>query len=802
MDVEWVDSGELAALDAALAAAERRGGGAHGAVAAAPPQQQQQPWQAPAGAYQAPQQHDAVAQQGGYGAPAPVRSGYFTHAAPPSGGPPQQLQQQQRPAQPPHSAAAGSYQPYQQPAAAVAPAAGGYGGGNAAQHPPLQGGHAPAPAYAPAPPPQQQCRIDLRLLPDTRVAISAWPHPAASSPVLAALEGAPSAAWDAQHNAWLMPATSVAAATRALRSAGARVDPLPPIVAGALEFLGASLVPDDEAEAAWQRVPAKLRESMYPFQRTGVRYALSRAGRALIGDEMGLGKTVQAIALMAAYRSDWPALVLCPASLRDQWASSLVTWLPEELRPTAGVRVVASGKDVAAALANVGRRDIVVVPYSLVAKCADALLAARFGCVVADESHCLKDAKAQRTKGAAPLLRAARRAICLTGTPALSRPGELFPQLNALQPRIFAAFTDYAARFCAGGRFGFAQGCSNSAELHGILAAVLLVRRLKKDVLTELPPKLRSLIALPVPPSRDLAALREELAVAQKGGDAMRTEAQRLMTRLYTDSAAHKAPACAEYMATLVDGATSEDKFLFFGHHTALLDAVAQRMTSERVAFIRIDGSTPVGERAVLVEKFQRDDRVRVAVLSIKAAGVGLTLTAASTVVFGELSWTPGDVVQAEDRAHRIGQRGSVAIHILQAKGTCDDFLWRAIQHKLDKLGHVLDGNADSMAVEKHVNLEEGGAAGGAPGGGAAGGAPGDPRGGIRGFFAPRQPLQPRANAEGAPAEAACGAAGWDAAWEASQGGWGGAEGAAGAPAEAGGAKRPRTGGSQDWDAW
>jgi SWI/SNF-related matrix-associated actin-dependent regulator 1 of chromatin subfamily A len=613
---------------------------------------------------------------------------------------------------------------------------------------------------------------------------------------------------------------SSAGVTRSLRSAGARVDPLPPITATAMEFLAGSLVPAAEAEAAWARVPAKLRDTMFEFQRTGVRYALARGGRALIGDEMGLGKvritqkhtrlrratlstanallsqTVQAIALMAAYRADWPALVLCPASLRDAWAAALVTWLPEEMRPPTGVRVIASGKDVAPALANLGRRDIVVVPYSLVAKCSDALLAARFGVLVADESHCLKDAKAQRTRGATPLLRAARRAVCLTGTPALSRPGELFAQLNALQPRVFAAFGEYAARFCAGGRFGFAQGCSNSAELHGILSSVLLVRRLKKDVLTELPPKLRSLVALPVAPSKALADLREELARAQAGGDEERTKAQMLMTRLYTASAEHKAAACAEYVSTLVDGAASEDKFLFFGHHKSMLDAAAQRMTSDRVAFIRIDGATPVGERAVLVERFQRDDRVRVAVLSIKAAGVGLTLTAASTVVFGELSWTPGDVVQAEDRAHRIGQRGSVAVHILQAKGCVDDYMWKAIQHKLDRLGHVLDGNADSMAVASHINLEGGGAAGGGDDCQAGPSMPPDQRG-IRGFFEPRQPLQPRGagNAEGAPAEEACGAAGWDAAWQGlSQQGWD-----AGAPAEAA-AKRPRTG-SQDWDA-
>jgi SWI/SNF-related matrix-associated actin-dependent regulator 1 of chromatin subfamily A len=485
---------------------------------------------------------------------------------------------------------------------------------------------------------------------------------------------------------------------------------------------------------------------------------------------------------MACYHADWPALVLCPASLRDAWAAALVTWLPEALRPATGVIVVAQGKDIAGALARVGRRDIVIVPYSLVAKASDALLAAQFGIVVADESHCLKDGKAQRTRGAAPLLRSARRAICLTGTPALSRPVELYPQLSCLQPRVFPSFNDYAARFCAGGRFGMAQGCSNSGELHAAIGSVLLVRRLKKDVLTQLPPKVRSRIALPVAPSRALGAVRAALAEAQKevknGNEAARADERRLMTQLYTDSAAYKAPAAADYLSTLVDGAASDAKFLFFAHHTCMLDTVAARMVADKVPFMRIDGATPVGERACLVERFQRDERVRVALLSIKAAGVGLTLTAASTVVFGELSWTPGDIVQAEDRAHRIGQAACVAVHILTAPACVDEYMWNAIQHKLDKLGNVLDGAPDALHVAKNVELQpppeegggdEGGGGGGGSGDGSGSGGGGGGKGTIKSFFA-RAPLAPLRNdgEAGAPAEAggaAGGASGWDDAW-------------------------------------
>ena len=132
------------------------------------------------------------------------------------------------------------------------------------------------------------------------------------------------------------------------------------------------------------------------------------------------------------------------------------------------------------------------------------------------------------------------------------------------------------------------------------------------------------------------------------------------MNDLYRASAAAKARPVREYLETLADGGC--DKFLFFAHHKVMLDAASELFEQKRVRHIRIDGSTPAKDRQKLVDTFQTDERCRVAVLSIKAAGMGLTMTAASVVVFGELSWTPGEVVQAEDRAHRIGQASSVNV--------------------------------------------------------------------------------------------------------------------------------------------
>jgi len=132
-----------------------------------------------------------------------------------------------------------------------------------------------------------------------------------------------------------------------------------------------------------------------------------------------------------------------------------------------------------------------------------------------------------------------------------------------------------------------------------------------------------------------------------------------------------------------------------------LIDAIEQYLVKKKVKCIRIDGQTPVTTRQTLVADFQNKDDIKAAVLSIKSGGYGLTLTAASTVIFAELSWTPGDIIQAEDRAHRIGQVSSVNVYYLLSHGTIDDLIWGAVQGKLENLGQMLDGQEKTLDVSQ-----------------------------------------------------------------------------------------------------
>lgn len=488
---------------------------------------------------------------------------------------------------------------------------------------------------------------------------------------------------------WMFPSASLREAREAFANANFAVVMTPGMVIRAAD----ARFDEHErtAEEVYEtRVPKELDAKMFEFQRQGVMYALRRGGRVLIGDEMGLGKTVQACALLSVYRDELPALILVPTSLREAWRNALQSWLDVDDCDIACVGATNEAKKLDGSTYD-------IVPYSLVVKLKERLAAKRYRVIVCDESHFIKDRRAQRTQAVMPLLKASRRTICLTGTPALSRPIELFTHLEALAPNVFPRLNEFGARYCAGGGpFGMYTGASNLEELHVMISKLCMVRRLKKDVLKDLPPKQRSQVFLAPEKSAmgEVNGIRTRLDKLREnpaGADSF--EEKRLINELYAASAKAKTKVVCEYLDTLIEG-SADGKYLFFAHHTVMLDAVGEFLRKKKIQSIRIDGTTPADARGKLVDTFQREAACRVAVLSIKAAGMGLTLTAASTVVFGEMVWTPGDLVQAEDRAHRIGQLSSVLVQYLHVKDSIDDIIWMSVGKKMENLGVFLNGQS------------------------------------------------------------------------------------------------------------
>ncbi|KAK7858008.1 dna annealing helicase and endonuclease zranb3 [Quercus suber] len=402
---------------------------------------------------------------------------------------------------------------------------------------------------------------------------------------------------------------------------------------------------------------------------------------------------LQAIAVSACIRDSWPVLILTPSSLRLHWASTIQQWLnipPSDILVVlsqcggsnrAGYTIVSSSTKGCIRLDGLFN----IISYDVVPKLQNLLMASEFKVVIADESHFLKNAQAKRTTASLPVIKKAKYAILLSGTPALSRPIELFKQLEALYPDVYKNVHEYGNRYCKGGIFGIYQGASNHEELHNLMKATVMIRRLKKDVLTELPVKRRQQVFLELAEKdmKQINALFHELEVVKGKIKACQSKEEVDSLKFNQKNLINKA-GC---------------KFLIFAHHQPMIDSIYQFLLKKKVGCIRIDGGTPAASRQALVTDFQEKDATRAAVLSIKAGGVGLTLTAASTVIFAELSWTPGDLIQAEDRAHRIGQVSAVNIYYLLANDTVDDIIWDVVQSKLENLGQMLDGHEKTLEV-------------------------------------------------------------------------------------------------------
>ncbi|XP_008830671.1 DNA annealing helicase and endonuclease ZRANB3 [Nannospalax galili] len=453
-------------------------------------------------------------------------------------------------------------------------------------------------------------------------------------------------------------------------------------------------------------LPDKLRAKLLPFQKDGIIFALGRDGRCMVADEMGLGKTIQAIAVAYFYKEEWPLLIVVPSSLRYPWTEELEKWIPE-LGPEE-INVILNKTDTW----RISTSKVTILGYGLLTTDAETLIDAlnrqNFRVVIVDESHYMKSRTAARSNILLPMVQKARRAILLTGTPALGRPEELFMQIEALFPQKLGTWTEYAKRYCDAHVRYFGRrrqwdcrGASNLSELHQLLSDIM-IRRLKNDVLTQLPPKIRQRIPFDLPPTaaKELNASFEEwqrLMRAPNSG-AMET-VMGLITRMFKQTAIAKAGAVKDYIKMMLQNESL--KFLVFAHHLSMLQACTEAVIENKTRYIRIDGSVASSERIHLVNQFQKDPDTRVAILSIQAAGQGLTFTAASHVVFAELYWDPGHIKQAEDRAHRIGQCSSVNIHYLIANGTLDTLMWGMLNRKAQVTGSTLNGRKEKLQAEE-----------------------------------------------------------------------------------------------------
>jgi superfamily II DNA or RNA helicase len=453
---------------------------------------------------------------------------------------------------------------------------------------------------------------------------------------------------------------------------------------GAIEDVRRSRAHDGPPLASEPALGGELR----PFQRAGVAYVL-RARRTFLADEQGLGKTVQALAALEEDGA-YPALVVCPASLKLNWEREAQHWLPHR-----SVAVVSGTGTVAPAA------DITVVNYDILHAHRARLALRRPRALVLDESHYVKNPRAKRTQAVRRLaesLAPDALRVALTGTPVMNHAEELIPQLRILgRLEDFGSGARFARRF---------QGIGAEERIHWHLRRRCFVRRAKADVLPQLPAKRQ--VAVPVALDNDreyrlaeddvIAWLREQpldlRELDRKVAAALRAERLAQLNALRRLASRGKGAAA---LAWIDDFLASDEPLVVFAGHREMQERLTERFPDA----LHLLGRDSLAAREETVRGFQAGD-AQLLVCATRVAGQGITLTRASNVAFLDLEWTPAMHDQAEDRCHRIGQHDAVTAWYLLAARTIDETMLELIERKRRIVDAVTDGrdSADEAVIE------------------------------------------------------------------------------------------------------
>jgi len=431
-----------------------------------------------------------------------------------------------------------------------------------------------------------------------------------------------------------------------------------------------------------------LKKTLYPFQRQGVAFLENRGGCGLIADEMGLGKTIQALAWVHNHPEARPVIIVVPATLKLNWLREI----DEGISNGNNVQILSGTKP------HKIDGDLIIINYDILSSWVVGLRNLRPQVLILDECHYIKNNKAKRTKAVKKLRRGIPHVIALSGTPALNRPIEIYNALTLIDRTVVPDFWTFVHKYCGARHNGFAwdyNGASNTEELHQILTSTIMIRRRKKEVLSELPDKTYSYVPMEMDPvSRRNYQSASKAFIhwvwEQKGFEAAKKasagEAFAKVEALKQIAVRGKMRHAIEWIRDFLE---SEKKLVVFTLHKETM----QRLMDEfKDVAVKIDGGMSQQQRQAAVDVFQNDCKIRLFVGQIKAAGVGINLFAASNVVFLELPWTPGELVQAEDRCHRIGQKDAVNVYYLLAHDTIDIHIARMIDRKRKVLDQFLDG--------------------------------------------------------------------------------------------------------------
>ena len=454
-------------------------------------------------------------------------------------------------------------------------------------------------------------------------------------------------------------------------------------------------------------VPHNLKIQPYPYQLKGIARGLELK-RFMNCDEPGLGKTLQSIATINLADA-FPCLVICPSSLKINW---LREW--EKFTDKKAMILTDKVRDTWTFFFQTGMHQVFIVNYESLKKYfVQRIKKAEgwtlrdvefrnsinlFKSVIIDESHRCKSASTQQAKFCKGICTGKEWVIELTGTPVVNRPKDLIPQLAILNRMDdFGGYKPFVNRYCSGQR-----EASNLKELNFNLWKYCMFRREKSLVLTDLPDKIRQVNTCEITNRKEyMDAERDLIMYLQKYKDAddekiekaLRGEVMVRINILRQISARGKVRDVIEFVK---DFRENGKKIILF----CSLHEVVDQLKRYFPTAVSVTGRDSQDEKQRAVDAFQNNPKADIIICSIKAAGVGLTLTASSNVAFVEFPWTYADCCQCEDRAHRIGQKDSVTCYYFLGRRTIDEKVYRIIQEKKNIANAVTGSTAD---IEENI---------------------------------------------------------------------------------------------------
>lgn len=442
----------------------------------------------------------------------------------------------------------------------------------------------------------------------------------------------------------------------------------------------------------------------FAYQKEGVRLIEQFGGRVLLADEPGLGKTLQVLWSLKRNPEWMPALVVCPASLKFNWQwearhnADLAASICESKKPP-----VHNGRDFTT------MAPITIINYDILKSWLPYLRKLKFKTVVFDECHYMANVRTRRTKAGRDLATSIERVIAVSGTPILNRPSELWPVLNMLWPEQYPSFWSYAQSYCQPRLTPWGwdyTGSSNLDQLNRELLVNGMIRRRKVDVLKDLPPKVHRIVPCELSnraeydhATRDFLGWLKKTA-AHKVSRVKRAEAMAKYGYLLRLTGRGKMREVVAWANRFLE--ETGEKLVLMATHKKAIDCLQRRIKTKSVV---VDGSTSLRMRHLSVEAFQKDEETRLFIGNIQAAGVGITLTAASEMGLVEWAHRPGDIKQAADRIHRISQDRPVFINYFAAGGTIEVEMCKRLVRKQKSMGEALDGGVVEEDFDFYAEL-------------------------------------------------------------------------------------------------